>query len=84
MALESSLETFLAPILTPLVASFVAPALAIAVGSLALIITMRGVDAALNTLFGVLAEIDVAKMKAEQVKSICAKFLPGLIEEREQ
>lgn len=82
VAFETQLETFLAPIVTPTVASFLAPALAIVVGSLAVVVTMKGVDLALNTLFGVLAQRDVAKMKLEEIQSICGEFLPDLIMEQ--
>jgi hypothetical protein len=83
VALETQLETFLAPLITPLVASFLAPVLAIVVGSIAVVVTMKSVDLALNTLFGVFAQRDLAKMKMEKIQAICEELMPSLIEEKE-
>ncbi len=84
IALETELEAFLTPIVTPYVAQFLAPALAIVVGSIAIVITMKSVDLALNALFGVFAKRDIAKMRAKEVKRICAELLPDLIAEKEE
>jgi len=84
IALETQLEAFLAPIVTPLVASFLAPALSIVIGSIAVVLMMRSVDTALNALFGIIAQRDIAKMKREEIKKICAELLPTLISEKEE
>ena len=84
VAIEAQLETFLAPLVTPIVASYLAPALAIVIGSVAVVITMKSVDIALNALFGVFAKANLAKMKAEKIKEICAELLPDLIAEKEE
>lgn len=84
VALETQLEAFLAPIVTPTVASFLAPALAIVIGSIAVVITMKSVDMALNALFGVFSQRDLAKRKAEEIKELCAELLPDLIAEKEE
>jgi hypothetical protein len=84
VALEAQLEAFLSPILTPLVASFVAPALAIIVGSIAVVITMKSVDLALNTLFGVFSQLDMVKMKAEKIQALCEELLPDLIAQKDE
>jgi hypothetical protein len=84
IVLETQLEAFLAPIVTPTVASFLAPALSIVIGSIAVVLMMKSVDAALNALFGVFAQRDIAKMKAEEIKKICAELLPALIAEKEE
>jgi len=84
VALESQLELFLAPIVTAAVATFLAPALAIVIGSMAVVLTMKSVDLALNTLFGVFSQKDMAKKRAEEIKSICAELLPELIAEKEE
>ena len=84
VALESQLELFLAPIVTPAVATFLAPALAIVIGSMAVVLTMKSVDLALNTLFGLFSQKDMAKKRAEEIKSICAELLPDLIAEKEE
>jgi len=83
IALEIQLETFLAPIVTPTVASFLAPALSIVIGSIAVVVMMKSVDTALNALFSVFAKRDMAKMKAEEVERICEELLPDLIAEKE-
>lgn len=84
VALETQLEVFLSPILTPVVASFIAPALAIVVGSLAIVVMMKGVDLALNALFWVFSQRDIAKMKAEEIRSICEELLPDLVREKNE
>ncbi len=84
VTLETQLEAFLSPIITPLVASFIAPALAIIVGSLAVVMMMKGVDLALNALFGAFAQRDIAKMKAEEIRAICEELLPDLIAEKNE
>lgn len=82
--LETELEAFLSPIITPAVASFLAPALSIVVASFAVVFMSRNVDLALNTLFGVFAQRDVSKIKAEKIRELCEELLPTLIEEREE
>lgn len=84
IALESKLEAFLAPLVTPTVASFLAPALSIVIGSIAVVVMSRSVDLALNTLFGVFAQRDMAKMKAEKIRELYEELLPSLVEEREE
>jgi hypothetical protein len=84
IALESKLEAFLATIVTPIVASFLAPALSIVIGSIAVVVMSRSVDLALNTLFGVFAQRDIAKMKAEKIRELYEELLPSLVEEREE
>ena len=84
VAIEAQLETFLAPLVTPLVASYLAPALSIVIGSIAVVISMKSVDVALNALFGVFAKANLAKMRAEKIKEICAELLPDLITEKEE
>ncbi len=84
IALESKLEAFLAPIVTPTVASFLAPALSIIIGSIAVVVMSRSIDLALNTLFGVFAQRDIAKMTAEKIRELYEKLLPLLVEEREE
>jgi hypothetical protein len=84
VVLEAKLELFLAPILTPVVAAFIAPALMIIVGSLAVVLSAKAIDTALNALFGAFAQRDIAKMKAEQIYAICERLLPDLIEDNRQ
>jgi len=84
VALEMQLKVFLDPLVTPIVASFLAPALAIVIGSIAVIVSMRGVDIALNALFGTFSQAKLANMKAEKVKEICAELLPDLITEKNE
>ena len=84
IALETQLESFLAPLFSPLVASYLAPAISIVIGGIAVVLMRRAVDAALNALFGIFAKADLARMRAEKVKEICAELLPKLITEKEK
>ena len=84
VTLETQLEVFLAPLVSPVVASFLAPTLSIVIGSIALVLMMKTVDLALNTLFGVFAQRDIAKMKAEEIAKLCEEFLPSLIDDRKE
>ncbi|RLA79446.1 MAG: hypothetical protein DRG78_12965 [Epsilonproteobacteria bacterium] len=84
VALETELEVFLSPIVTPIVASFLAPALSIIIGSIAVVVMMKSVDLALNTLFGVFAQRDIAKMKSEEIKKIYEELMPDLIAETDE
>ncbi len=84
IALETKLEVFLSPIVSPMVASFLAPALSIVVTSLAVVLMSRSIDSLLNTLFGVFAQRDIAKMKAEKIKELYNELLPSLLEERDE
>jgi len=84
VAIEAQLEAFLAPLVTPFVASYLAPALTIVIGSIAVVISMKSVDIALNALFGVFAKANLVKMRAEKIKEICAELLPELIAEKEE
>lgn len=83
IALEVKLEAFLTPLVSPTVASYLAPAFSIVIGAIAVIISTKSVDLALNALFGIFADVELAKMKAEKVKEICAELLPELITEKE-
>lgn len=84
ITLEAQLETFLAPLITPVIASFLASALSIIIASIAVVIMTRSVDLALNTLFGVFAQRDISKMKAEKIRELYDELLPSLVEEREE
>lgn len=84
VTLETQLEGFLAPLVSPIVASFLAPALSIVIGSIALVLMTKTIDLALNTLFGVFAQKDISKMKAEEVSKLCEELLPSLIEDRKE
>ena len=84
VALETQLEAFLTPLVTPFVASILAPALAIVIGSIAVVLSMRAVDMALNALFGMFSQAELAKMKAKKIKEICAELLPDLIAEKNE
>jgi len=83
-AMETQLETFLAPLVTPLVASYLAPAISIIIGAIAVVLSMRAVDVALNTIFGVIAKANEAKLKSEKIARICDELLPNLINETEE
>lgn len=83
VGLESKLAVALAPMMTPLVASFVAPALAIIVGSIAVVTMSKTVDFALETLFGVFAQAEISKKRYEEIAALCMEKLPQIIENRQ-
>ncbi len=80
---ESKLEAALAPLITPFVASFVAPSLAIIVGSITLVMMSKSIDLALETLFGVFAQAEISKKRYEEIATLCEQILPELIENRQ-
>ena len=84
VALETKLEAFLTPLVSPIVAGFLAPAIAIVVGSIAVVLSVKSVDMALNALFGSFSKAQLAKMKADKIEEICATMLPELIEKKEE
>ena len=81
--LETKLEAELSAIFTPLVASFVAPALSIIIGSIAVVAMCRSIDFGLDTLFGVFAQAEIGKKRYEEIEALCAKMLPQIIADRE-
>ncbi len=83
VGLESKLEITLAPLITPLIASFVAPALAIIVGSIAVVTMSKTIDFALETLFGVFAQAEISKKRYEEIAALCMEKLPQIIENRQ-
>lgn len=62
LGLETQLEIYLSPILTPVVAGFVAPVLAITAGSFAVVIGTRMIENAINYLFGIYAELQKVEL----------------------
>ncbi|CAA6815828.1 MAG: Unknown protein [uncultured Campylobacterales bacterium] len=84
IVLESKLEAFLATIVTPIVASFLAPALSIVIASIAVVLMSKSVDLALNILFGIFAQRDIVKMKAEKIRELSEELFPLLVKEREE
>lgn len=83
IGLEKQLEATLLTIIPPL-APFIAPVLAIVAASFAVVVTSRGIDMAIDSLFGVFAARDAAKLRAEEIADLVAEKLPALMENREQ
>lgn len=83
LALEKSLEPILMSVAPPLV-PFAPTIFAIIAGAFAVVVTHRSIDLALDTLFGVFAARDRAKLRAEEIADIVAQKLPALIEDREK
>ena len=81
---ESKLEIALAPLITPFVASFVAPVLTIIIGSIAVVAMSKMVDFALETLFGVFAQAEISKKRYDEIEALCEKMLPNIIADREK
>lgn len=83
LALDKSLKPILMSVAPPLV-PFAPTIFAIIAGAFAVVVTHRGIDLALDTLFGVFAARDRAKLRAEEIADIVAQKLPALIENREK
>lgn len=62
---------------------FLAPIFAIVAGAFAVVITARSIDLALDTLFGVFAEAEKSRLRAEEIAALVAERLPAIIEKRE-
>lgn len=84
VGVESQLEAALAPLITPFVAAFVAPTLAIIVGSIAVVAMSKMVDFALETLFGVFAQAEISKKRYEEIEALCEEMLPNIIADRQK
>lgn len=84
VALETKLQAELSLLVTPLVAAFVAPALTIIIGSIAVVAMSKTVDLALETLFGVFAQAEIAKKRYEEIEALCEEMLPKIIEDRKK
>ena len=82
LALEEGLKPILASMAPPLVPF--TPVFAIIAGAFAVVVTHRSIDLVLDTLFGVFAARDRAKLRAEEIADIIAQKLPALIEDREK
>ncbi len=83
VALETKLEAELSAIFTPLIAQFLAPALSIIIGSIAVVAMCRSIDFGLDTLFGVFAQAEISKKRYEEIEALCEKILPQIIADRE-
>ncbi len=82
--LEKKLEIELSAIFTPLVAQFLAPALSIIIGSIAVVLICRSIDFAIDTLFGVFAQAEISKKRYEEIEALCEKMLPKIIANRQR
>lgn len=82
VGLETKLEVQLSAIITPFIASFLAPALSIIIGSIAVVLMCKSIDFGLDTLFGVFAQAEISKKRYEEIEALCAKMLPQIIENR--
>lgn len=81
--LEEKLYIELSAIITPFVASFLAPTLSIIIGSIAVVAMCRSIDFGLDTLFGVFAQAEISKKRYEKIEALCQKMLPQIIADRE-
>lgn len=83
VGLETKLEAELSAIITPFIAIFLAPALSIIIGSIAVVAMCRSIDFGLDTLFGVFAQAEISKKRYEEIEALCAKMLPQIIANRQ-
>lgn len=81
--LEEKLYIELSAIITPFIASFLAPTLSIIIGSIAVVVMCRSIDFGFDTLFGVFAQAEISKKRYEEIEALCAKMLPQIIADRE-
>lgn len=82
VGLETKLEAELSAIITPFIAIFLAPALSIIIGSIAVVVMCRSIDFGVDTLFGVFAQAEISKKRYEEIEALCQKMLPQIIENR--
>lgn len=83
IGLEAKLETLLAPILTPAVSAFVAPCLSIIIGAFAVVLGTRAIEGAINSLFGIWAELQNSKARRVEIEALVDGFLPELIRDND-
>ena len=81
--LEEKLYMELSAIITPFIASFLAPTLSIIIGSIAVVAMCRSIDFGLDTLFGVFAQAEISKKRYEEIEALCQKMLPQIIADRQ-
>ncbi|MCR8685368.1 hypothetical protein [Campylobacter ureolyticus] len=84
IGLEAKIEAVLSPIITPMIASFVAPILAIVVGAFAVVLGTRAIDSAINSLFGVYADLIKSRERRAEIEKVIDEFLPQLVEDNEK
>lgn len=84
IGLEAKIEAVLSPIITPMIASFVAPVLAIVVGAFAVVLGTRAIDSAINSLFGVYADLIKSRERRAEIEKVIDEFLPQLVEDNEK
>ncbi|WP_086291114.1 hypothetical protein [Campylobacter devanensis] len=80
--ISKQLEIYLEPIM-PGFANIVAGALTIVISAFAIVLSSKAIDMALDTIFAVIAERDMAKQRADEIAELVASNLPALIAERE-
>lgn len=83
VGLETKLEAELSAIITPFIAIFLAPALSIIIGSIAVVVMCRSIDFGVDTLFGVFAQAEISKKRYEEIEVLCQKMLPQIIADRQ-
>lgn len=83
VGLEANLETLLSPIMG-VVASFVAPVLAIIVGAFAVVMGTKMIESSINYLFGIYVELQKSRAHRAEIEAIIDEFLPQLIEDNKQ
>lgn len=84
VALEAKLHLALSPIFTPIIASFLSPALAISIGALATVFISKQLDLTLNTFFTIFAERDLSRERYESIVKICDEYIPLLQEQTKE
>ncbi|RAX56463.1 hypothetical protein CCZ01_09445 [Helicobacter monodelphidis] len=79
VALEQKLQ-----VLIPIGGTLLAPIFAIVAGAFVVVITSRSIDLALDALFGIFAERDKAKLRAEEITELIAEKLPTILAQKDE
>ena len=82
--LETQLDAYLAPILTPAVSSIISPAITIVLCSIAVVIGAKFIDKVLVCFFGVYAQLQKSRQKAAEISALVDEVLPVLVKDNDK
>ena len=82
--LETQLDAYLAPILTPAVSSVISPAITIVLCSIAVVIGAKFIDKVLVCFFGVYAQLQKSRQKAAEISALVDEVLPVLVKDNDK
>ncbi|WP_297966450.1 hypothetical protein [uncultured Campylobacter sp.] len=82
--LETQLDAYLAPILTPTISSILSPAITIVLCSIAVVMGAKFIDKALSCFFGVYAQLQKSRQKAAEISALADEVLPELVKDNDK